>query len=146
MNGIGRARFGLFEFDSSTGELRRDGVAVKLQPQPAQVADVRGPAVDVEPAHRAAAEAGGAVTRGKQLPPEQVERRREAARRLGLRPTGRWAGREWTKKQLRLLGALPDAELAERIGRTENAVRVMRTRQGIASARDRRRRPSEGGA
>src|SRR5438876_7043060 len=37
MNGIGRARFGLFEFDSSTGELRRDGVAVKLQPQPAQV-------------------------------------------------------------------------------------------------------------
>jgi DNA-binding winged helix-turn-helix (wHTH) protein/TolB-like protein len=33
----GRARFGVFEFDPATGELRRDGVPVKLQPQPARV-------------------------------------------------------------------------------------------------------------
>jgi DNA-binding winged helix-turn-helix (wHTH) protein/TolB-like protein/tetratricopeptide (TPR) repeat protein len=32
-----RARFGLFEFDDRTHELRRDGVAVKLPPQPARV-------------------------------------------------------------------------------------------------------------
>ena len=33
----GRVRFGLFEFDPSTGELRRDGTLVRLQPQPAAV-------------------------------------------------------------------------------------------------------------
>jgi DNA-binding winged helix-turn-helix (wHTH) protein/TolB-like protein len=37
MNDIGRVRFGLFEFDPATGELRRGGAAVRLQPQPAQV-------------------------------------------------------------------------------------------------------------
>jgi DNA-binding winged helix-turn-helix (wHTH) protein/TolB-like protein len=34
---IGRFRFGLFEFDSVTGELRREGGLVRLQAQPAQV-------------------------------------------------------------------------------------------------------------
>jgi DNA-binding winged helix-turn-helix (wHTH) protein/TolB-like protein len=33
----GRIRFGMFEFDPATGELWRDGVPVKLQPQPARV-------------------------------------------------------------------------------------------------------------
>lgn len=33
----GRFRFGLFEFDGARGELRRDGVLVRLQSQPAQV-------------------------------------------------------------------------------------------------------------
>jgi len=33
----GRARFGVFDFDPASGELRRDGVQVKLQPQPARV-------------------------------------------------------------------------------------------------------------
>ncbi|HYA96634.1 MAG TPA: winged helix-turn-helix domain-containing protein [Methylomirabilota bacterium] len=33
----GRFRFGLFELDSATGELRREGTLVKLQPQPAQL-------------------------------------------------------------------------------------------------------------
>jgi DNA-binding winged helix-turn-helix (wHTH) protein/TolB-like protein len=32
-----RFRFGLFEFDAETGELRREGVPVRLQAQPAQV-------------------------------------------------------------------------------------------------------------
>lgn len=32
-----RVSFGLFDFDSDRGELRRDGVAVKLAPQPARV-------------------------------------------------------------------------------------------------------------
>lgn len=30
-------RFGVFDFDAATGELRRDGVPVRLQPQPARV-------------------------------------------------------------------------------------------------------------
>jgi DNA-binding winged helix-turn-helix (wHTH) protein/TolB-like protein len=34
---MSRWRFGLFEFDSVSGELRRDGEIVKLQPQPAKV-------------------------------------------------------------------------------------------------------------
>ena len=33
----GKFRFGLFEFDSATGELRREGALVRLQAQPAQV-------------------------------------------------------------------------------------------------------------
>jgi DNA-binding winged helix-turn-helix (wHTH) protein/TolB-like protein len=33
----GRARFGLFEFDADTGALSREGVPVRLQPQPARV-------------------------------------------------------------------------------------------------------------
>ncbi len=35
-----RVRFGLFEFDPSTGDLTREGVAVRLQPQPARVLSV----------------------------------------------------------------------------------------------------------
>ena len=37
MNDGRRVRFGLFEFSTGTGELRRDGRAVKLQGQPARV-------------------------------------------------------------------------------------------------------------
>ena len=33
----GRVRFGLFEFDADTGALSREGVPVRLQPQPARV-------------------------------------------------------------------------------------------------------------
>jgi DNA-binding winged helix-turn-helix (wHTH) protein len=33
----GRFRFGLFEFDASTGELRREGALVRLPPQPTQL-------------------------------------------------------------------------------------------------------------
>jgi DNA-binding winged helix-turn-helix (wHTH) protein/TolB-like protein len=35
--GAGRVRFGIFEFDGATGELRRDGALVRLAAQPAQV-------------------------------------------------------------------------------------------------------------
>jgi HAMP domain-containing protein len=45
----------------------------------------------------------------------------------------------WTAAQLRLLGKLPDVEVAKRIGRTESAVRVMRSKRGILTANDRRR-------
>ena len=71
-------------------------------------------------------------TRWQAPAPNQVARRRQTARQLGLRPTGRWKGREWTAEQLRLLGTMPDAELAEQIGRTPIAVRIRRERLGIA--------------
>jgi hypothetical protein len=41
-------------------------------------------------------------------------------------------GPRWTWKQLALLGKLSDAEVAEKIGRSVNAVRIMRERLGIA--------------
>src|SRR5262249_44827146 len=82
--------------------------------------------------------------RGKRLPPEQVERRRQTARELGLRPPQRPGGRPWTEDALAQLGTVPDGELAARIGRTATAVRVIRTRRGISSAEDRRRREHQG--
>jgi hypothetical protein len=82
---------------------------------------------------QAAAEKGAAQLRGQPLPPEQVERRRRTARELNLGENLRRAARAraWPAGQLRLLGTAPDAELARRIGRSANAVRVMRTRLGI---------------
>lgn len=32
-----RVRFGVFDFDAATGELRRNGAPVRLPPQPARV-------------------------------------------------------------------------------------------------------------
>jgi DNA-binding winged helix-turn-helix (wHTH) protein/TolB-like protein len=53
----GRFRFGLFEFDTAVGELRREGVLVRLQAQPAQVLsrliENAGEVVTREELHRA---------------------------------------------------------------------------------------------
>jgi len=73
--------------------------------------------------------------------PEEIERRRRTAKELGLRPNPpHIGGRPWTVKELRLLGTVPDGDLAARSGRPERAVWVMRTRRGIPTAEDRRRR------
>jgi hypothetical protein len=88
----------------------------------------------------------GAGLKGKRLPPEQVERRRRTAKELGLRPVQRPGGRPWTTKELGLLGTMTDDDLATEIGRTERAVRVMRLRQGIPVAKDRRRREHHTGS
>src|SRR5262245_9864640 len=92
----------------------------------------------------AAAESGAAVLRGAQLPPDQAERRRRTARELNLgrklRP-GTFPGTApWTKAQLRLLGTAPDAEVARRVGRTQDAVRQKRCKLGIPNPFDGRRR------
>jgi len=42
----------------------------------------------------------------------------------------------WTIDELALLGTMADAVVAERTGRTTQAVRMMRTGRGIASAED----------
>ena len=82
----------------------------------------------------------GAALKGKPLPPAQVERRRQTAKALGLRPPQRPGGRPWTQKELDLLGTVPHGELAARIGRTETAVRVKRLLRRIPTAAARRRR------
>jgi transposase-like protein len=90
---------------------------------------------------RDASEQGASRLRGVKLPPEQVERRRRTAAELDL---GRhlqpgYHGPRWTRAELALLGKLPDEEVAARVGRTPEAVRVKRTRPGTPTACDRRR-------
>jgi hypothetical protein len=77
-------------------------------------------------------ERAGERLRGMRLPPELVEQRRRSARALNLihyAAAGHTDG--WTKAELRLLGKLPDAEVAKRTGRGANAVRVKPTKLGI---------------
>jgi hypothetical protein len=94
--------------------------------------------------HDAAAVETGPKTRGRKLPAEEVERGRRTAGDLDL---GQYLGngfdpkKRWTAAELARLGTLPDHQLAEQLGRTATAVRVKRTRLGIASACDRRHRP-----
>jgi hypothetical protein len=92
--------------------------------------------------HTQVSEAGAARQRGRRLPLAQVERRRQTAKDLNLgqylKPG--YHGPRWTAATLALLGTLPDDELATRIGRTPEAVRIKRTQLGIPNARDRRRR------
>jgi hypothetical protein len=82
-----------------------------------------------------------AKLRGKQLTAEQVERRRPTALTLNLGrnlPAG-YRGPWRTAEELALLGRMPDADVAARIGRTTRAVRIMRTRLGVPTALDRRK-------
>src|SRR5262249_13966340 len=74
-----------------------------------------------------------ASTRGKRLPPEQVERRRRTALELDLGRNLKRAreARAWPAWQLELLGTAPDEEVAGRTGRSADAVRRMRAKQGI---------------
>jgi hypothetical protein len=70
--------------------------------------------------------------RGKCLPPEQVERRRQTARALNLAQylePGHGAG--WTAGQLALVDIHRDDRGAALTDRSENAVRVKRCKLGI---------------
>jgi hypothetical protein len=67
-------------------------------------------------------------------------RRRSAELNLGRNLRLGYHGPRWTEADRRLLGQLPDEEVAARTGRTAHAVRVRRTRLGIPTARDWRRR------
>jgi hypothetical protein len=80
--------------------------------------------------------------RGQSLPPEVGEHARQRNRERGLWKNLRpgYQGEWWTAEQLALLGTAPDVEIAQRIGRTARAVRIMRCRRGIATALDRRRK------
>jgi hypothetical protein len=75
------------------------------------------------------------------LPEAQKQALRERCRRLNLarflKP--RPGGRPWEASASELLGTEPDEAPAVRFGRSPGAVRVMRTRRGLPTARDRRR-------
>ena len=92
---------------------------------------------------RLVGQASADATRGKPLPPEQVERRRRTAIEMNLGqylqpcpcPNG---SRPWTADELALLGTMTDHALASRLSRTVNAVRITRLRRGIAPHPDQR--------
>jgi len=83
--------------------------------------------------NQAAAEAGGKAMRERDWSDEECDGRSRAAVRLNLKRflhTG-YHGPRWTQEQLQLLGKEPDAVVAGKVGRSVNAVRVMRGRLGI---------------
>src|SRR5262249_23632634 len=81
---------------------------------------------------RANAAKGGEGMRQRGVTPRERAKRRRTARRLNL---GQYFdpahGAGWSDAELQLLGTAPDDEVAQRTGRTANAVRVKRTRLGI---------------
>jgi hypothetical protein len=48
-----------------------------------------------------------------------------------LEPVRKPGGRPWTAKEMRMLGTAPDDVIAQRTGRTSNAVCIMRVRLSI---------------
>lgn len=92
---------------------------------------------------QAARARGADATRDVALPPEQVEARWQRAIRLRLGDFLQhgYHGPWWTDEEIALLGTEPDEEVAKKVKRTANAVRVMRTRLGIATAHDKRFHP-----
>jgi hypothetical protein len=78
---------------------------------------------------------------------EEADERSERAKRLNLAQhlVPYQVKRVWKEKQIRLLGTLPDAEVARMLGLSVHAVRLKQTRLGIPTARDGRRRETETG-
>jgi hypothetical protein len=83
----------------------------------------------------------GAAGKARGVTPAERRKRRRTALRDGyarrLRPG--YHGPLWTAAQLRLLGTMPDEDVAKKIGRTPNAVRQRRTKLGIPTFEDRRK-------
>jgi hypothetical protein len=80
----------------------------------------------------AAAVAGAESVRYRGLSDEQCEEHKRNSVRLNLKRFLRvgYQGPRWTPEQLALLGTEPDAIVATKVGRSVNAVRVMRQRLG----------------
>ncbi len=95
---------------------------------------------------REASARGAAQTRGRLLPAEQVEQQRRTALELNLGQhvraglAARTVRSLWTAEELALLGTMPDEQVAARVGRGAEGVRQMRTKVGIATAHDRRKK------
>jgi hypothetical protein len=83
---------------------------------------------------QAACQAGADVNKIREFSEKERRVRRQNALKNNLAQYLHlgYHGPRWTKRQLALLGKLPDAEVAEQIGRSVNAVRIMRERRGIA--------------
>lgn len=88
--------------------------------------------------HQELSERGGAALKGKKLPRALVNRRMKARRAVGFSRHPKMV-KDWKPEEIALLGTLPDEEVARKIGRAANGVRIKRTRLGIPSACDRRR-------
>ena len=89
-----------------------------------------------------AAEQGAEAIRARDWTEEerQLRRRVNAEKGLARNLVTGYHGPLWTPEDIALLGTLPDEEVARRTGRTPNGVRIMRTRLGIPTFTDRRRR------
>jgi hypothetical protein len=92
---------------------------------------------------QAAAQLGADAMKEREWSAAEREERRQLA--LDLNYSARLSpgynlGPWWSDEELALLGTAPDAEIAAKIGRAVEAVRIARTRRGIVSACDRRRR------
>jgi hypothetical protein len=80
-----------------------------------------------------------------------AERRERRKRALQLRLVRhmkkgyakRWGEHAWTTEAVALLGTMPDAELAAQLGKTPEAVRCKRSRQGIPKFPGRRSGPEQ---
>jgi hypothetical protein len=83
--------------------------------------------------HRQALENAATATRGKKRSRGEIARRVATCKALGYRPPQRWAETGWKAEELALLGRIPDAAVAKRIGRSRDAVRRQRGRLGIAA-------------
>lgn len=79
-----------------------------------------------ESLHREKSTRGAEQVKARTWTPAERAEKGRIARRLGLRPTGRWAGRGWTSDEEALLGTDHDAAIADRIGRSVNAVMIRR--------------------
>ena len=90
---------------------------------------------------RCAAEAGSEASRARGLISEVIEKRRERELRHNLRRHLRPGGgrSQWTPPQLQLRIRMPDDEVADRIGRTVEAVRLKRQKLGILNPVERLR-------
>jgi hypothetical protein len=91
-------------------------------------------------ANHAAAFAGGKAMKEKDWTDEEPDAKAETAKRYGTKPGARWtpATGGWTTKEVTLLGTDQDEVIAERIGRTVEAVRCKRSLLKIPTFRDRR--------
>ena len=69
--------------------------------------------------------------KSKEWTADELDRKSKLSKRLGLKPTGRWAVGGWTDEQLALLGTDDDEVIAARVGRTKGAVQAKRTVLGI---------------
>ena len=74
---------------------------------------------------------GAAAMVSKEWTAEELDRKSKLSKRLGLKPTGRWAVGGWTNEQRDLLGTDDDEVIAARVGRTKGAVRAKRAVLGI---------------
>jgi len=74
---------------------------------------------------------GAAAMKSKEWTAEELDRKSKLSKRLGLKPTGRWAVGGWTDEQRALLGTDDDEVIAARVGRTKGAVQAKRAVLGI---------------